>query len=134
MSDISMQSRFSAAHASDTEQNQTKPTGIPSGQVKGRKEGKSSETDLLAPVNSRKASAAAAGQRKKSTAQGSDENHTVSTDGKRKRSSVNSISNIVSEKQEDGTPSGRKASRMTEGSNTPEDVERRPLGSLENIQ
>ncbi|KAL8874026.1 MAG: hypothetical protein Q9174_000592 [Haloplaca sp. 1 TL-2023] len=134
MSNTSTQSRFSEAHPSDIEHKEPAPTGVPSGLVKGRKEGKSSETDLLAPVSSRKTPATAAGQRRKSTAQESDENHALSTDGKRKRSRVNSISNIVSDEQEKDAPSGRKTSRMTEGSDAPGDIQRRPLGSLENIQ
>lgn len=143
-SDISMQSRFSEAQASDVEHAHTKIVRTPAGDVKGRKEGKISEPDLLAPTGYRKAPTGSSGPRKKSMTQPSEEHVAFTNDGKRKRASVASISNLVSEKPEDLGPSpSRKISKKgpkddlknsTGGPATQESIDRTPLGSLENIQ
>ncbi|KAL8738113.1 MAG: hypothetical protein Q9181_001060 [Wetmoreana brouardii] len=137
-SDISMKSRFSEAQASDGERHaHTKTVPKPAGEVRGRKEGRNYESDLLAPTGlARKPTTGSAGRRKQSA---KEENVLSKGDSKRKRASVISISNIISGKSEElGSSPTRKVSKVDMVGGGPssgaEGIARVPLGSLENIQ
>ncbi|KAL9605443.1 MAG: hypothetical protein Q9179_001355 [Wetmoreana sp. 5 TL-2023] len=137
-SDISMKSRFSEAQAPDGERHAyTKTVPKPAGEVRGRKEGRNYESELLAPTGlPRKPSTGSSGRRKQSA---KEENVLSKGDSKRKRASVTSISNIISGKSEElGSSPSRKVSKVDTVGGIPaggaEDSARVPLGSLENTQ
>ncbi|KAL8691700.1 MAG: hypothetical protein Q9218_003137 [Villophora microphyllina] len=137
-SDISMRSRFSEAQASEAEAAQARIVRPPATVVKGKKEGKSSESDLLAPTGHRKAQTGSIGPRAKSNGINDGENQPFQIDSKRKRESVVSISNLMGGRVvELGSSPSRKVSRKEdkdEGVAGQEDSVRAPLGLLENIQ
>ncbi|KAL8729641.1 MAG: hypothetical protein Q9166_004590 [cf. Caloplaca sp. 2 TL-2023] len=146
-SDTSMKSRFS--ETSQVSEQQATAEGhahakvkrTPANEVKGRKEGRCSETDLLAPPSRQMGTVK---RRQKSMTNNGDEKAAVVGDGKRKREGIASISDLLSEASEGlGSSPSRKLSKKGSKDSlsnpaaraaTQEDSARSPLSALENIQ
>ncbi len=147
VSDVSMKSRFSEKscvserQAPEGEHGHAKVRPNPANEVKGRKEGRSSEPGLLAPPSRQSGTVK---RRQKSMTSTGEDSSAVSGDIKRKREGVTSVSDLLSEPSEGlGSSPGRKISRtmskdslnsaaartVTQGDST-----RAPLSSLENVQ
>ena len=141
ISDVSMVSRFSEENAGFNICHDSKIQAKPSGDVKGRKEGKGNEADLP-PKGLRKASARSASQRESKEEKASKktgETVVVVSDSKRKRS----VRIAPPEDNLPGSSPSRKVSKtgshessltVTVGDPTGErDMARAPLRSLENV-
>lgn len=147
MSDVSMKSRFSdkssvsEPQAAEGEHGHSRVRRTPASEVKGRKEGRGSESDLLAPPSRQTGTVK---RRPKSTTNDGDEMSAGTGEIKRKRESVGSMSNLLSEQSEGaGSSPSRKISKMVSKDNlgsaaartiAQEDTNRAPLSTLENIQ
>lgn len=122
MSDVSMKSRFSDKssvsehHAAEREYGHSRVRRTPAIEVKGRKEGQSSESDLLA-LPSRQTGTVK--RRQKSMTNEGEEMSASKSDIKRKREGVNSISKLLSEPSEgnESSPS-RKISKTVAKDNS----------------
>ncbi|KAL9584973.1 MAG: hypothetical protein Q9212_001795 [Teloschistes hypoglaucus] len=138
-SDISMTSRFSEAQASEGEHSQAKIIRPPAGVIKGKKEGKTGDSELLAPTSHRKAHTGSIGRRARGTGSYVGENQPLPADSKRKRGSTDSDSHLLAGTvvELDSSPN-RKVSKKEEKDEViakQEEISlRAPLGSLENIQ
>ncbi|KAL8629331.1 hypothetical protein Q9189_004980 [Teloschistes chrysophthalmus] len=138
-SDVSMTSRFSEAQASEGEHSQAKVIRPPAGVIKGKKEGKTGDSELLAPTSHRKAHTGSIGRRAKSTGIHVGENQPYPADSKRKRESMDSDSHLLAGTvvELDSSPN-RKVSKKEEKDEVVTKQEeisvRAPLGPLENIQ
>ncbi|KAL8809486.1 MAG: hypothetical protein Q9200_003370 [Gallowayella weberi] len=141
-SDVSMKSRFSdksrvseaAAREGEDEHSMVRRT--PASEVKGRKEGRSSESNLLA-LPSRQTGTVK--RRPQSMTSKGDESGGNIHEGKRKREGVTSASEVRSEPSEGGASSPskklwKKGSQDSLCKASQEDSTRAPLSSLENIQ
>ncbi|KAL8950656.1 MAG: hypothetical protein Q9222_003315 [Ikaeria aurantiellina] len=143
-SDISMKSRFSDAQVAEGEIPQARINQTPASEVKGRKEGKSGDPNLLVPGARQRASTGSNSRQQKSIQNTGEEDASSASDSKRKRASVRSISELLSDKS-DGPSSSptRKVSKTgaRDDWKSPgrhgigeENAKRTPLGSLENHQ
>ncbi|KAL8769165.1 MAG: hypothetical protein Q9209_004799 [Squamulea sp. 1 TL-2023] len=144
VSDISMKSRFldkscaSEHQASEGEHGHSKVRRSPATEVKGRKEGRSSERN----VPSRQTGTVK--RRTKSTTNNSEEVPILTGEMKRKREGVTSVPELLSEQSEGaGSSPSRKITRTVSKDSLggasartalADDTTRTPLSSLENIQ
>ncbi|KAL8838382.1 MAG: hypothetical protein Q9170_002142 [Blastenia crenularia] len=140
-SDVSMNSRFSEQQAGESENSQPKIKVVPAKEIKGRKEGRSSELDSSTPKIEKIISRRSSGRRQKDAMDKAKDDASAS-DSKRKRSSLTSITNALSENPDGpGSSPSRKVSRkegiastLANSPNSPESVIRAPLGTLRNVQ
>ncbi|KAL9000999.1 MAG: hypothetical protein Q9169_000483 [Polycauliona sp. 2 TL-2023] len=134
VSDVSVKSRFSNLsdrQAAEEEHSHSRVGRTPAIEVKGRKEGRSSEGDLLGPPIRQIGTVR---RRQKSTANDGEEQSASTSDVKRKREGVGSISNLLSEQSEEASSSpSRKVSKKVSKDNSG-DTSRAPLSLLENVQ
>lgn len=142
---ITMESRFPEPQAGEKGITQTRIRATPANEVKGRKEGKGSELDASSSTRQQKMLTGSSSRRQKSTPDTVEErNISTADDGKRKRASMTSISNILSENSDGpGSSPSRKVSKKGQldglgnsagSSISPQSVVRAPLGSLHNIR
>ncbi|KAL8701088.1 MAG: hypothetical protein Q9224_000658 [Gallowayella concinna] len=142
-SDVSMNSRLSdksrvsEALAREGEDAHSMVRRTPASEVKGRKEGRSSESNLLAPPSRQTGTVKRRPQ--SMTSKGDVSSSNMQDGGKRKREGVTSTPDLVSEHSEGGasSPSKRvwkKGSQDSLSNASQEDSTRAPLSSLENIQ
>ncbi|KAL8785191.1 MAG: hypothetical protein Q9213_003538 [Squamulea squamosa] len=147
VSDISMRSRFlekscaSEHQASEGEHGHSKVRRSPATEVKGRKEGRSGESNLLA-LPSRQTGTVK--RKAKSTANNSEEVSVLTGEMKRKREGVTSVPDLLPEQCEGaGSSPSRKITKMVSKDSLggasartamTDDTTRTPLSSLENIQ
>lgn len=144
-SGISMMSRSSEIQAGDKGKAQPRIQVTPANEVKGRKEGKGSDLHPASSPGQMKALTVSSARRQKSTTETTEERSTWdANDGKRKRASMTSISNILSENSDGpGSSPSRKVSKRgqqdglsnsADSPKPPESVFRAPLGSVQNIR
>ncbi|KAL8919014.1 MAG: hypothetical protein Q9172_005169 [Xanthocarpia lactea] len=147
VSDVSMTSRFSEKscvserQAPEGEHGHAKVRPNPADEVKGRKEGRSSEPGLLAPPSRQSGTVK---RRQKSMTSTGEDSSAATGDIKRRREGVTSVSDLLSEPSQGlGSSPSRKISKtmskdslnsaaartVTQGDST-----RAPLSSLENVQ
>ncbi|KAL8892657.1 MAG: hypothetical protein Q9215_000406 [Flavoplaca cf. flavocitrina] len=147
MSDVSMKSRFSdksnvsEQQAAEREHGHSRVRRTPAIEVKSRKEGQGSESDLLA-LPSRQTGTVK--RRQKSATNEGEEMSASTSDIKRKREGVNSISKLPSEPSEgnESSPSRKISKTVCMNSSggavaratREEDAPRAPLSLLENVQ
>lgn len=147
ISDVSMNSRFSdksscsEAQAAAGEPGHSRVRRTPASEVKGRKEGRSSESDLLAPPSRQTGTVK---RRQKSMTNEGEEMSAGTGEIKRKREGVGSLSNLLSEQSEGGgsSPSRKISKTMSKDhlgsaaarTTAQEETARAPLSTLENIQ
>ncbi|KAL9604267.1 MAG: hypothetical protein Q9219_000665 [cf. Caloplaca sp. 3 TL-2023] len=147
-SNTSTKSRLSNPQAAEKEKGPEKIRGVPATEVRGRKEGKGGDVDASTVVGGRKVGTVPIGQRQRSLTRVGEGHGAYASeskgDSKRKRASLSSITNLVSEHSEgsESSPS-RKTSKKERkdgwvdpaGSpQSPESVIRVPLGSLHNVR
>lgn len=144
-SDISMHSRFSEAHADEKMEARPMIKLTPAHEVKGRKEGRGSDFGLTSSIGQGKSLTSSSTRRHKSSTNASEENSAfTASDSKRKRASMTSIANMLSETSDGpGSSPSRKVSKKgqpdglsdsADSPKSPETVIRAPLGSLHNIR
>ncbi|KAL8713346.1 MAG: hypothetical protein Q9220_002545 [cf. Caloplaca sp. 1 TL-2023] len=141
-SDISMRSRFSDGQVAEGDYPTARINQTPASEVKGRKEGKSGDANLLSPGGRQRALTGSEIRQQKGIVKVGEEDHSSASDSKRKRASVRGISELLSDKSEGHSSSPvRKASRtgdrdgwksFEKGGSAEESMKRSPLGSLEN--
>ncbi|KAL8675180.1 MAG: hypothetical protein Q9168_000433 [Polycauliona sp. 1 TL-2023] len=137
ISDVSMKSRFSdrssvsEAQAAEGEHSHSRVERTPAVEVKSRKEGRSSDSDLLGPPSRQTGTVR---RRQKSATKEGEEMSASTGEAKRKREGAGSISNLVSEASEGaGSSPSRKISK-TKSKDNLGDTARAPLSLLENVQ
>ncbi|KAL8762767.1 MAG: hypothetical protein Q9184_001307 [Pyrenodesmia sp. 2 TL-2023] len=144
-SEMSMKSGIIELEAENKVEARPRVIATPSKEVRGRKEGKSSEVDLSLSADPRKTLTGSGSRRRKSSTKASEENRAfTASDGKRKRASVTSLCNVPSETSDGpgSSPSKKvskkgqpdRASSSAGSPKSPETVVRAPLGSLHNIR
>ena len=138
-SDISMESYGSTKQFKDSERPNAR-TMEPAAKVRSRKENKMNDFGFSIAVDQRRVSTDSTSRRQKSSSKKNDGADGSAGDGKRKRESLASVSNVVSENLDGlGSSPTRKASKVgpnDEGNNAPaaEDEAARTLsGGLNNI-
>lgn len=144
-SETSMKSGVFELEAENKVEARPRIIATPSKEVRGRKEGKTSEVDLSLSTDPGKALTGSGSRRRKSSTKASEENQAfTASDGKRKRASVTSMCNVLSEMSDGpGSSPSRKlskkgqpdrASSSADSPKSPETVARAPLGALHNIR
>ena len=142
--DVSMKSRISESQAEEKEKAHPKIKVAPATEIKGRKEGKSSEVNPSKLVGEKRISTGSNERRVKDTTHQNEDHDASANECKRKRASMTSIMNVLAENSEgpDSSPS-RKVSKKgrkdgldnpADSSKSPESTMRAPLGTLQNIQ
>lgn len=143
-SDISMKSRFSESHTGDKEKANPKIRGTPATEIKGRKEGKSSELDSSRLTGEGKCPTRSTELYEKSTENERGDRSASGKDTKRKRASLSSVmKNTFEYSGEPQSSPSRKVSKKgrkdissdpAASSETPDSVTRPPLAPLQNIK
>lgn len=143
-SDVSMKSRCSEPQTGEKEKAHPKIKVTPASEVKSRKEGKGSELGLSKSTGERKVSTGSNGRSHRDTTSRKGEQSASKSDSKRKRASLVSMTNLLSENSEEpeSSPSRKVSKRGRQDGlddsahfpKSPESVVRAPLGLLQNIR